>query len=238
MLRAAMTHKYIFPLIFLTCLCTVNANADVLCAKKSQSVSKNKFSFSSAIKVASDSCPSGYSEVLNTSSFKGDTGATGATGSKGDTGNIGLTGAQGLQGIQGPAGATGPQGAPGTPALSNSTCRKAQQQFVNVFTNSNRTYSGVSLSCNAGEYAHAIRIYVTTEFSSDYSLDSSTSNAGTIVEGFEGVPSPNNEIFDSQELFTIGYEEPSEDHFDPSSIVTGSETFTKDITIICCLLGE
>lgn len=230
-----MTHKYIFPLILLTCLCAFNANADVLCAKKSQSVSKNKFSFSSAIKVASDSCPSGYSEVLNTSSFKGDTGATGATGSKGDTGNTGPTGAQG---IQGPAGATGPQGVPGTPALSNSTCRKAQQQFVNVFTNSNRTYSGVSLSCSAGEYAHAIRIYVTTEFSSDYSLDSSTSNAGTTIEGFEGVPSPNNEIFDSQELFTIGYEEPSEDHFDPSSIVTGSETFTKDITIICCLLGE
>ena len=218
-----MTHKYIFPVIFLACLCTINANADVLCAKKSQSVSKNKISFSSAIKVASNSCPPGYSEVLNTSSFKGETGATGATGLKGDTGN---TGPQ------------GPQGIPGTPALSSSTCRKAQQQVVNVFTNSNRTYSGVSLSCNAGEYAHAIRIYSTSEFSSDYSLDSSTSNAGTTVEGFEGVPSPNNEIFDSQELFTIGYAEPSEDPFDPSSIVTGSETFTKDITIVCCLLGD
>ena len=114
----------IILLAFLVIVADSSARADVLCAKKSQKVSKNTVAISSALLASSTTCPSGYSEVVNTASFKGGDGDAGATGAKGDTGAEGiqgLTGATGAQGIQGATGATGNSGVTGTQGIQGLT---------------------------------------------------------------------------------------------------------------------
>lgn len=117
----------IILLAFLVIVADSSARADVLCAKKSQKVSKNAVAISSALLASSTTCPSGYSEVVNTASFKGGDGDAGATGAKGDTGAEGIqgltgaTGAQGIQGATGNSGVTGTQGIQGLTGVTGPT---------------------------------------------------------------------------------------------------------------------
>jgi hypothetical protein len=74
--------------------------AQVLCVRKSQSLSKSKVPLSSAIRVAAR-CPAGFVRVLDTATFKGQAGNTGPQGPRGATGPTGPVGPSGASGADG-----------------------------------------------------------------------------------------------------------------------------------------
>lgn len=233
----------------------VTSNADVICAKKSQSVSKNKFAFSSAIKVAAK-CPSGYVAILDTASFKGERGETGPSGPQGQRGETGQTGLTGSQGPIGLTGATGAQGDPGLPALAHSTCQKRHHQFNFTINDANRQSGDLTLSCNDGEYAHFVKYESQVGCSNDWSYTYvDPDDGGTYTDCSQSYPSywvniinntgssfsayypPN--ITDNDEMFLVGFQREQIDYALPTfSDITGSMTGTVDITLTCCLLGD
>jgi hypothetical protein len=202
-----------YTILIILVLAIGSAHADILCAKKSQKVSKNSVAISSALKVSSAVCPSGYSQILDTSSFKGDTGDTGATG---------------------PAGAQGVQGDAGPPAIAHSTCQRRQLQFTRLFNSVTTQLNSDVATCQAGEYAHAVKIVESRVYSNDWSEDSpsDTSKAGTSPSDTFG-KSP--DVYDSEELFLVGAKT-SQYYFYPP--VVGTVSVTVDVYLTCCLLGD
>lgn len=72
----------------------LSVSADLLCAKKNVKPNKKgKVALAKGLKTTSESsCPRGFVSILDTSVFKGDTGATGATGAAGAAGAAGADG--------------------------------------------------------------------------------------------------------------------------------------------------
>lgn len=102
--------------LFVLSFKAVSINADLLCVKKSLYPSGRKLALSSAIKIASSRCPSGYATVLDTNTFRGDSGERGPTGPiglRGEQGSKGDAGPQGIQGFPGTLGDKGDQGGKG-----------------------------------------------------------------------------------------------------------------------------
>lgn len=198
--------------IIFALLTSTTATADILCAKKNQSVNRSKIDLSSAIRVVKQNkCPSGYKILLDTNSLKGDQGS------------------QGIQGIQGVKGNTG------LPALSRSTCQKRQEQFTKVTDQTQRSYN-ISKTCNSGEYAYTFKIEGTIAFSNDWSIDGDSSDAGSSNAYAIGDAELRlgSKVYD--DLFLIGYKQNSD--FSNYTTITGSLTETYDVTLICCLLGD
>ena len=104
-------NKFILSTVSLLLLST-HVNAEVFCAKKTAKVSKKgAVPVAASLIVSSTTCPSGYVQLLDTSSFKGD------KGDKGDQGNQGSAGAQGAQGVPGATGSQGLQGVQGSQGI-------------------------------------------------------------------------------------------------------------------------
>ena len=221
------------------------AHADVLCAPKTLKVKSGAVPLASSLKVATK-CPANFVQVFDMQEFKGD---------KGDAATAGPQGAQGLQGAQGeqgPQGDTGPQGNSGLPAIGHSTCQKRAQQFVNVITSANRTNT-FSKSCAAGEFAYAAQVQVAYSYSNDWTEDigggpyprnagtSGTFNNMSTFEDAGGVSgdllreTPN--VYDADGLFLVGYQA-SVGFFAEYQAITGILTYTFDVTLTCCLLGD
>ena len=201
--------------------------ADALCVKVSQSVVSNKVEIASAIKVASGSCPSGFTRVLSTEAFRG---PKGEVGEKGATGARGATGATGARGLQGPMGLA---------AVSHATCRKVSDQFVSEISSDSRESVDINLSCDEGEYAYLIREQTVTEYSEDWNLNEDDSYAGSTVEEVEVEAAQLSEIvFDDEDLFKIGFHRGALAVFSEDDSIQGSLTQTTTIKLTCCLIGE
>jgi hypothetical protein len=231
--------KRVILIVGLLLLPINKAHADVLCAPKTVKVKNGAVALASIIKVATK-CPSNLVQLFDTEQLKG------------ERGEAGPAGAQGLQGIPGAQGEVGPQGDPGLPALAHSTCQKRTQHFVNVVTNENRSNT-FSKSCAAGEFAYAANVEATYSYSNDWTEDvgggPSGFNAGTsgtfnnmgASENAGGTggdllrETPN--VFDADGLFLVGYQASVGPYADFQAI-TGSLTFTFDVTLTCCLLGD
>ena len=239
------------------------AQADVLCAPKTLKVKNGAVPLATSLKVGAK-CPSNFVQVFDMQELrgdKGDAGPTGPQGAQGVQGTQGSAGAQGIQGLQGdqgpqgsqgPAGAQGSQGDAGLPAIGHSTCQKRQQQFMNVITNANRDNT-ITKSCAAGEFAYAAKVAVVYSYSNDWSQDigggPDTYNAGTsgsfdnmnTSEDGGGIggdllrETPN--IYDTDGLFLVGYRA-NVGPFAQYGAITGSLTYTYDVTLSCCLLGD
>lgn len=95
-----MKNKSLF--ITLTFLAALSSEsfADKLCVKKKQSVKNNSVVLSRTIKTAS-TCPKGYIELLDTSSFQGPAGSNGVNGTNGVDGTNGTAGTNGTNGADG-----------------------------------------------------------------------------------------------------------------------------------------
>lgn len=250
-----------FVLCFL-CFCTTNAEADLLCVKSSQAVSKSKVALSSAIKVSASKCPSGFSAVLNTNSFKGEKGDDGAQGLKGDKGDTGESGAQGPQGNQGIQGPQGIQGLTGTTGLKGdkgdrgiagigySTCTRRTRSFQKVNTDADRSeLPGQTATCDVGEFAHAAAYHYSISYSSDWSIDSNSSMANRSNNSDSWFLEPPTILDDDG--FSFGYRNISAggsylDFDDPengisladATTITGSMTSSVDVIITCCQIGD
>lgn len=118
-----------------------HVHADVFCAKKTAKVSKKgQVPVAASLVVSATTCPSGYVQLLDTSSFKGEKGDQGIQGNVGAQGAQGIQGATGSQGTAGANGVQGEQGIQGVAGLINfGTCyskdevREAStQQFKSV----------------------------------------------------------------------------------------------------------
>ena len=93
-----MTLSRFFIILFLSVFCLTSANAEKVCLKGNVRGKAKKVRLST---VVAESCPRGFTELLDSSSLqgpKGDTGATGATGNTGPKGDTGDTGPQGPRG--------------------------------------------------------------------------------------------------------------------------------------------
>jgi hypothetical protein len=118
---------------FLSWLISEPASAEVLCVRRSQSVTRGSVSLASAIRVANTTCPKGFVAILNTESFKGQAGPPGPTGPQGPRGAVGLAGPRGATG---PQGEQGPQGSTHWIEINDSEVL-AESGFGYIINNSN-----------------------------------------------------------------------------------------------------
>lgn len=196
------------------------ATADLLCVKNSQTAKKNKVNFSGAFKVvAGDSCGSGFTALLDTSVFKGDKGDTGATGATGTAGAAGTKGAS---------------------AVSSASCTRRQAEVITVYSSSSYNFSGISTSCNSGEYAHVAVLTRTNSFSSSYSDErtgGSLASTTTVAEDLLELNLLEND------LFLVGYSLDDEGYGETPYgggrggsyfILSGTETETFHVDLTCC----
>ncbi len=136
-------------------------------------------------------------------------------------------------------------GAPGTPALSAATCQKRHfNPFTATEVGCNSVTLSVSAQCNTGEYLHNVNEVITNSYSNDYSVtfnppgipgtpDSSKAGTSTSFTGnFPG------NVLDNSGLFIVGYAFSSDSGGCPGSqTITGSHTYSYDVTLTCCQLG-
>ena len=260
--------KQTLVLVGLLLLSINTAQADILCAPKTLKVKNGAVTLATSLRVATkcptnfvqvidlqdlkgdtgDDGQAGTQGAQGLSGTQGATGAQGADGAQGPQGEQGDPGAQGLQGGQGPQGGPGAKGDAGLPAIGHSTCQKRTQQFVDVITSANRNNT-ISKSCAAGEFAYAAKVDVSYSYSNDWVQDIGggpdsylAGQSGTFdnlnIMGEGGTilrETPN--IYDSDGLFLKGYQAVFGSFSDYQSI-SGSLTYTYDVTLTCCLLGD
>jgi len=221
--------KSLVLLSFSICLMfTLSAYADVLCVKNSQTAKKNKVNFSGAFKVVSGStCDKGYTALLDTSVFKGDTGNTGATG------------------------ATGATGEKGNSALSDCVVRELETSATASASDQDAKVEATKLLCQSGEYGVLYTAASTITYSSDFSVDGVLhSNAGQMFiedmcgDGKDQVgssytcsTSPN--LVEQNGHFNIGVQLFEMRVFiqdDDEEITAGTKTITSNYKLTCCKL--
>ena len=207
-----------------------SAMADKLCLQTT--VNKKTFKVTNKT-VTAATCPKGYAELADTSSFQGPAGAAGATGAQGAQGVAGATGPAGAQGVQGIQGATGSSGVAG---IGYSTCQKRHRITNTVINNTNKTIR-VTLGpiCEAGEFTIGQDMSAGTStrvYSEDWSVSGDNAGAGST-----DVISSNDlrlDVFDA-DGFPIGYNFTEGGY---SEVLTGSLSTTIDSMITCCEIGD
>jgi len=151
--------------------------ADVICVKKTVTTGSSIRLPKTIKKVVGSRCPSGFSVLVNTSSFAGAVGAVGATGAIGATGTTGPTGAAGTNGSSGADGSIRiyGDGSAGELVVSTNTFLTVQNlQFTNVTIDASQTLtvsSGSVIRCsgtftNNGTISvsqHAYGAYISTD---------------------------------------------------------------------------
>lgn len=180
------------------------------------------------LKVTNDSligraCPNGYSELVDTSIFRGPEGPQGPKGDKGD---------------------------PGVSSPSNSTCYKKTDSHTYQSSGSNRiSLSDFELRCAPGEYAYhrteSNQLSCSQDWSWRYDGDDDSSRSAEcdwalyvpIVNRVENQVS-SGVLLDSTGAFVVGHSHSMKAGDRGVTIVSGAISATRTITLTCCTLGE